>query len=179
MDKIASIPGATKIQLVGDGKVYTVVRPDELYSMTSQGWTACGEYREHAVITHKPQGRDPTPVERAAGAYGLVYDPPVHSFGEKQMFVVCRDATQLAEEKAHAEQIAELRYDLASEQRRIGDQGKTITDLTKQLEELRAKYDREKELHADTTTRKRALETDIGKIREAIGAVQFKNILGR
>lgn len=127
MDKIESIPGATKIQLAGEGKVYSVVQPGELYGMTNQGWTVVGDYREHAVITHKPQGRDPTPTEKAAGAYGLVYDPQVHSFGEKQMFVVCRDAAKFAEEKAHAEQLADLRGDLADQQRPRAPVGLRVT----------------------------------------------------
>lgn len=154
-------------------KISKVVDAASLELATRDGWALVFTGSQHERI--EVNRRQPTQDERNRGAWQDVVE---YAVGPRLTFVVEKDA-----EVQSREDVAQSNAMNADRQRREAEQaleklkaqyGKLETEIERVTERERAAVRR----CDDAVTRCRKLEVDIGKIRQALGDLRMKEILG-
>ncbi len=152
-------------------KIYKAITSDQLEFDTRNGWQLEATHNETRI---QKDWRQPTQEEKNHGIWSQVEE---RTSRDAVIFVVWKD-----EEVETREQHAAAQANKAwREKRELQDE---LEALKKQVPELEAKLERETRSMAflrterdDAVARKRVLEKDIAKLRNALGELRMKEIL--
>lgn len=160
-------------------KIYKAVEASDLESCTLDGWQLHnGPISQSKIHTHHSQSRPSTNEEYARGICGYVTDPPKVFFGDVLIFIVWKDQETITKEVLLAEGL-----------RKMTDRASVAENNVKRLEEQNARQleaiqnekkvtEIEREAKIFAQTRYRKLESDLAKVRTAIGDLKMKEIVG-
>lgn len=168
------------------GTVYAAVEQDQLEGRSYRGFTLAAVIYEDQLVA--VEGDESRPDRRPQ--HGFIHDPPTVGHVAPQAVVVrrarylMRQDAESALAKLHLELEAanELRtaaYQRDRERERLdAEQEKETKKLRTELQTARDNYAAVVRSREADLTARRKLETDIGKLRGALGDLRMKEILG-
>jgi hypothetical protein len=159
-------------------RIYRVVTSAELMEATREGWQIEAREREQRVIeVRDQQGRRPTEEERAHGHYNTVYNHK-HFFGDIVIFIVWKEAEQLDTEKRLRKELWDAQHEVARLRCEYDGQHETIKKLQIDVTTAGERLQRQVDKVQTAEDKNHKLEADIAKLRQAIGDLRMREILG-
>lgn len=166
------------------GEVYETVDADKLKNMTCRGYLLMAViYTDEVVAAHDYESRPVTDPNNTYSNRTETTSKQVSHVIRKPMFLMRLEAdsalAQRTEEMETAKSAQAVAENARKEQEalatKLASEVKTLADKNAHAESVRKILDQDK---VEERQRNRKLETDIAKIRGAIGELRMKEILG-